>query len=361
MVKCKGCNANGPHVKPINKCSQCYGEVHFNELLHYACHHYGTSAKDNIRRVIQEKFSHDDIVGAKKLLSDIGVQVEMSDGRRDGPNRTAVEADMYDLMDALEKLDQLKDFQPKFAALDWEKVPKISPEEACNTASIAARLSTVEGLLKLLQTESKNHAENIGTLFDSVTKNNSFASVVGRAPVANGPPGGNRTPVQVTPSGTDHGQPARRQATGNNSKPQSPLLAAGEGANQKGQPQIHTGNRSNGKPQRKKAVIGNKTDERLQSGSGKAHIIVQYVKRHFTNDNIKSYLRDENVEVHSVETVSHEAALTKSFKVEINFNDKAKVVSEDFWPKGIGCRPWFPKRSGLQNLGATAAGSNSVV
>ncbi len=94
-----------------------------------------------------------------------------------------------------------------------------------------------------------------------------------------------------------------------------------------------------------KHFLGNKTDHRLQSGSGKTTIIVQYVKKHYENDDIKRYMNDEDVEVHKIQTVSHPDSLTKSFKVEINYSNKTKVISEDFWPQGIGCRIWRPQRN----------------
>ncbi len=126
--------------------------------------------------MIQEKFDHQDLIEAKKLLSDLGVEVENTDGRRLSPNRSALEADMMDLMTGLENLDLMLELKPKFTAYDWAKVPKVTPEEACNTFSLAIRLSTVEGLLKKLQHDCNNHTENIGTLFDVVSRNNSYAA-----------------------------------------------------------------------------------------------------------------------------------------------------------------------------------------
>ncbi len=133
MGKCKGCNANGSHMKLLNVCSECEVKVYINELLHYASYHYTTNTRDTIKKVIQEKFDHQDIIEAKQLLSDLGVEIEKTDGRRISSNRSALEADVLDLMDGLQSLDQMQDLKPKFTALDWNKVPKVSPEEAGNT------------------------------------------------------------------------------------------------------------------------------------------------------------------------------------------------------------------------------------
>ncbi len=76
-------------------------------------YHYTTSSKDNINEVILEKF---DLIEAKKFLSDLGMEVEMTDGRRLSPNRSALEADMMDFMTGLENLDLMQELKPKFTA-----------------------------------------------------------------------------------------------------------------------------------------------------------------------------------------------------------------------------------------------------
>ncbi len=124
-----------------------------NELLHYATFHLSTSCRDNIQKVIEERFTHQEIKDAKKLLSDLGVKVEKENGRWEATNRAAEEADLADLMDAVEVLDKMPNLNPKFTAWDYSKVPKFSPEEAGNPVSLAERLSRVEVLLKKVQKE----------------------------------------------------------------------------------------------------------------------------------------------------------------------------------------------------------------
>ncbi len=104
-----------------------------------------------------------------------------------------------------------------------------------------------------------------------------------------------------------------------------------------------TEGRNIGQKRREQLVMGNKTDDRLQSGSGRVTIIVQYMRKQYENDDIKKYRNDENVNVDNIETVSHPESLTKSFNVDIKYHDKSKMVSEDFWPQGIGCRLWWSK------------------
>ncbi len=73
-------------------------------------------------------------------------------------------------------------------------------------------------------------------------------------------------------------------------------------------------------------------------------IIVKYVHKQYECDDISKYLNDESVQVEIIDKVSHPDSLTNSFKVDITSDDKTKVLSEEFWPTGVGCRLWFTKR-----------------
>ncbi len=61
---------------------------------------------------------------------------------------------------------------------------------------------------------------------------------------------------------------------------------------------------------------------------------MQYVRKNYYNEDINI------MECNKVETVSHPDSLIKSFKVEMCYIDKTKVLSEDFGPQGIECRLW---------------------
>ncbi len=90
---------------------------------------------------------------------------------------------------------------------------------------------------------------------------------------------------------------------------------------------------------RAQLVMGKKSDTRIEA-AGTINIMVKYVSKRFGDDEMKKYVVDEGVEVHSVETVSHANAKTKSFRIEIDFKDKDKVLNPEFWPTGIGLKVW---------------------
>ncbi len=52
---------------------------------------------------------------------------------------------------------------------------------------------------------------------------------------------------------------------------------------------------------------------------------------------MKKYLSNE---VHSIETVSNTNPNPKSFRIEIPYNDKDKVMNKTFWPNGIALKVW---------------------
>ncbi len=78
----------------------------------------------------------------------------------------------------------------------------------------------------------------------------------------------------------------------------------------------------------------------MQCDSGTMHIIVKYVSKQYVNDDMEKYVSDEGVTVHSIETVSNPNAKTKSFRIEIPYKDKDKVMSENFWPNVIALKVW---------------------
>ena len=64
-------------------------------------------------------------------------------------------------------------------------------------------------------------------------------------------------------------------------------------------------------------------------------------------DNINTYLMDMDVDVRSLESVSHKDAKYKSFKLEVSKDDYNKLFSEDAWPNGICVKQYISKRKVL--------------
>jgi hypothetical protein len=98
--------------------------------------------------------------------------------------------------------------------------------------------------------------------------------------------------------------------------------------------------------QRKEMIIGKKENEKcIKSGLKNVNIFVSRVHEDESADSMKEFICDEGVHVIDIKQVSSDSAPMKSFKVTIAFTDMEIVMTDTFWPKGIGCRRFYEKRS----------------
>lgn len=257
-------------------------------------------------------------------------------------------------MVGLENLDSDEELDPIFAAVNHGRVSMtVSPEEACSTPSLAVRMAKVESMLKILRNDVDSQTENVGSLFQIVSEKNTYASKVAGSTPHIETPGGASPGRKTRPTGASAGHrpqgvhvyPNAQQSQSQQNEPsiveQSAVM--NEDGFQRPKEQIRQEDRSKRRVQR--LIRGRKEDGRLKS-EGTINVMVKFLAKQYENEDMKKYVNDEGVEVHSVETVSNPSAKTKSFKIEINYKDKDKVLSEDFWPVGIGFKIWRPRREG---------------
>lgn len=72
-----------------------------------------------------------------------------------------------------------------------------------------------------------------------------------------------------------------------------------------------------------------------------AHLLVRKVDAGTTVDMMKEMLRSSSITPRAVVMTSKEGWMSRSFKLSVNKEDAPKLLSEDFWPEGIACRPWL--------------------
>ena len=100
-----------------------------NELLTYATSYRSNNAIENIKKLMLDFYTSDEILTAKKLLWDVyGNFLENFTDRRTTDNRTAEDANLNDILIALINLDA-KNVTTEFVAKDLHRVPKRAPEE----------------------------------------------------------------------------------------------------------------------------------------------------------------------------------------------------------------------------------------
>ena len=93
----------------------------------------------------------------------------------------------------------------------------------------------------------------------------------------------------------------------------------------------------------RRTVYGTRQHGTLKGASNTTSLFVFRVDKGVSEDDIKTYISEENITNTSVQCVSHADARAKPFRVNVNNKDKDKVMSSDFWPDGMACRLFMRK------------------
>ena len=107
---------------------------------------------------------------------------------------------------------------------------------------------------------------------------------------------------------------------------------------------------------KKKALLGTARPVPAASGSTSKvfgapppsrHFVLERVMKEVTDEDIKAYINNKNgeLEVRSLECMSHESSRYKKFKIEISVEDCKIIYAPDFWPWGTRIRPFFRRRN----------------
>ncbi len=99
---------------------------------------------------------------------------------------------------------------------------------------------------------------------------------------------------------------------------------------------------------RPKAVYGIRQSTLLRAGPRRHEIFIFNVDQDVKEDSIREFLTGEGVKVHDLECKSREGAWTKSYRVTVELNDINTLYQPDFWPDGIGCKRYWPRRNTSQ-------------
>ena len=140
-------------------------KLHINELLTYACHFMNNSTLENIKTVIENFYTEEEIVESKTFLWNVADKdLEPYQPRKSTAKRSCSSANIDDILKALNKLDN-DDKLPKFVAFNLSRVPNRQPEEL-NLLYIVERLTKVENKLKQHDDTLSSHAVTLMQLKD---------------------------------------------------------------------------------------------------------------------------------------------------------------------------------------------------
>ena len=77
----------------------------------------------------------------------------------------------------------------------------------------------------------------------------------------------------------------------------------------------------------------------------KALLVVHRLQNGTSEDNIKLYLSDNDIEAKGVTKVSNIEAKYASFKVEVKMSSMDTLLAADFWPTGVCVRRFYQSRN----------------
>ena len=101
---------------------------------------------------------------------------------------------------------------------------------------------------------------------------------------------------------------------------------------------------------RPKVCTGSRTGTSFGAGPQRADLFVFRVKNEFCEDDVVKYLSDQKVNAVTIERVSRDDAVTKSFHVVVECFDIKSVFNPEFWPLGVGCKRFYKiKKNGSAN------------
>ena len=94
------------------------------------------------------------------------------------------------------------------------------------------------------------------------------------------------------------------------------------------------------KSRRPVAVYGNKKSDGLKAPARKYECVVFNVTTGDKSE-VSKWISDNDVNVMDVSRLSKDDADAHLFKVCVEYKAKDTVLSSDFWPEYVGCRPFF--------------------
>ena len=76
-------------------------------------------------------------------------------------------------------------------------------------------------------------------------------------------------------------------------------------------------------------------------------IFISRVKKGLSQNSVKDYLNERNVNVINTEQTNHPDAKYMSFKITISQFDVYKVLRYNFWPEGVLCQRWRDRSANI--------------
>ena len=328
------------------------------ELLAYVSTYRRRSTEYNLKLAILQHYSYEKILEARSTMEEnvktlIPAYPHLGKKRTDSTNRTASEAMISDILEMFKWLENTEDSStiPVFVAVDVSKLPAASPESAADMMSVMETLAAQQRQLHQMQetmTKIRSDVDENRVQIQTQSSSSSKQGVPSTPSQARATaiPASEKvqTPSNIQDKGTAGSSGGEKVKTLYLDKVKAnPVPMQGTDGFQKGGKRPNKGS-SSAKPQR---VSGTSDSTLLRAGPTTVQLQITNVSKELTEQDIKDYITAANggsVQVQSVEDRTSDGWETKRFVLTFEAKYSDTVLSQDFWPKKIYFKRWFPSR-----------------
>lgn len=334
--------------------------THFvrNELLCFVAHHLERASTDEIATAVTDFYAAEAIRDAKKMLWEEYKEDLPQIEKRTNHSRPAHYKETEDIVKGLDIVLNKhagENLPVAFVAENLNQLPRWKPGEL-NPAFLCERIAALERQMQKL-------LEDPASVLGHNSAHNASSPMHGHPPPPPPRPDSNEVadarnlslpppltsptrsyadvsklmppPVQSGPSMRVRVPSARAQLP--------PLVPAD--VDRDGFTMVHNNKKKRPKKQQSKAVFGTKTDCNFKSGHRRTELFVFRVHPDVTAETMKGYIEQAGVTVAEIERLSTNNTISQSFRVLVGAGDPDNLLTEEFWPSGVGCRRFFKKRN----------------
>ena len=340
-----------------------------NEFLAFAFDEMKRTPKSDLKCTMIKFYSANSIAEAKRLLWEkYSSSLTKMSSHMDTAKRLAAEADLDDVLEAVENIDSKTDGCMKlhtiFVARDLRNLPPLPsqmPPYPTNDVQTANDIAEIREKLNNIEREMGNIGDLVGDALAQERNQEmhhprfhpsspSYAQVVTAilpsddstipkayeaanfVALATAAPIGKKDNENVEDGDGDFIRVRGRRERRRHKRAQEVTDAAKSQST---------------KPRSRKTreIVGTRRDTALKAGTYQLDVFVYRVAKEVSEEAITKFLTDGGVTPVVLEMMpSRENAHAKSFHAKLECTD-ARVKSAEFWPDGWCCRPWYPRRN----------------
>jgi hypothetical protein len=317
-----------------------------NELLTFVCSATNNSSWENIRDIVGQFYTTEEISDASKVLfQHVG---EFVPGVRPSTRVTDSTGHLKNISAAIAKLiTEETAITVKFCAVDISRLPRVKPEHI-NRESMASEIAILKDQMKNMMNAVSS---NTSTL-NSIQAKNTFAARVAApiaAPVLGHVSQPSYPPVSMPIASNNRGNGAFNAATVTEQ-----LTSAVTAASSTVNDEIWLQTKHERRRQMRTKVKHAEENGRVMVGSASGGSVsasfpskilhVSNINKDVSEEALKKHITENGVYVFNVRCVSHMDSYRKSFKVGVKESDLEKMFDETIWAEGIKVREWVSNR-----------------